>query len=391
MARTKNSRNASGSGSIRQRSNGTWEGRYTAGIDKATGKPIRRSIYGKTQKEVRERLRQITNDIDTEMYVAPCAMKYSDWLQIWLKDYLIGRSPQTISQYESYARNHIVPTLGDYRLDALKLESIQECINTLACSYLSAKTVNNIYGIMHRSLQQAVILGYIRHNPSDNCNLPKTQDPNIVPFEPPEIMSFIQRLQALNHPDMNLLVVTMFTGMRQSEVIGLGWKDVDFRRGIIVVRRQLIKLHKKGEGYAFRTLKSKKSRIIKPAPTVMHILKQQHELQQQWAETAGSLWSNPDDLVFTNKEGRHLVHVTVYKHFKDIVRDLGFPQFRFHDLRHTYATVSLENGDSLKTVQSNLGHATAAFTLAKYAHVSEAMRMQSSEQMDKFIHNVSDL
>ncbi len=92
MARTKNSRNASGSGSIRQRPNGTWEGRYTAGIDKATGKTIRRSIYGKTQKEVRERLRQITNDIDTEMYVAPCAMKYSDWLQIWLKDYLIGRS-----------------------------------------------------------------------------------------------------------------------------------------------------------------------------------------------------------------------------------------------------------------------------------------------------------
>ena len=244
---------------------------------------------------------------------------------------------------------------------------------------------------MHRCLQQAVTLGYLRHNPSEHCSLPRSLDPGITPLETPEIMLLIHRLQELNHPDANLILVTLFTGMRQSEVIGLSWPDVDFRKGIIFVRRQLVKLPEKGQGYIFSSPKSRKSRIIKPAPTVMRILDRQREQQKHWAQTAGSAWDNPDNLVFTNEVGRHLAHVTVYKRFKDIVRELGFPECRFHDLRHTFATVSLENGDSIKTVQANLGHATASFTMAKYAHVSEAMRMESSVQMDRFIHNVSDL
>ena len=391
MARTKNCRSASGSGNIRKRPNGTWEGRYTAGTDERTGKSIRRSVYGKTQKEVRERLRQITNDIDTGSYVAPCSMKYSEWIDIWLSEYLTGRSPLTISQYKSYAHNHIVPVLGNHRLDELSLAQIQKFINSLAQESLSAKTVKNIYGIMHRCLQQAVTLGYLRHNPSEHCSLPRSLDPGITPLETPEIMLLIRRLQELNHPDANLILVTLFTGMRQSEVIGLSWPDVDFRKGIIFVRRQLVKLPEKGQGYIFSSPKSRKSRIIKPAQTVMRILDHQREQQKHWAQTAGSAWDNPDNLVFTNEVGRHLAHVTVYKRFKDIVRELGFPECRFHDLRHTFATVALENGDSIKTVQANLGHATASFTMAKYAHVSEVMRMESSVQMDRFIHNVSDL
>ena len=299
--------------------------------------------------------------------------------------------PLTISQYKSYAHNHIVPVLGNHRLDELSLAQIQKFINSLAQESLSAKTVKNIYGIMHRCLQQAVTLGYLRHNPSEHCSLPRSLDPGITPLETPEIMLLIRRLQELNHPDANLILVTLFTGMRQSEVIGLSWPDVDFRKGIIFVRRQLVKLPEKGQGYIFSSPKSRKSRIIKPAPTVMRILDRQREQQKHWAQTAGSAWDNPDNLVFTNEVGRHLAHVTVYKRFKDIVRELGFPECRFHDLRHTFATVSLENGDSIKTVQANLGHATASFTMAKYAHVSEAMRMESSVQMDRFIHNVSDL
>lgn len=299
MARTKNCRSASGSGNIRKRPNGTWEGRYTAGTDERTGKSIRRSVYGKTQKEVRERLRQITNDIDTGSYVAPCSMKYSEWINIWLSEYLTGRSPLTISQYKSYAHNHIVPVLGNHRLDELSLAQIQKFINSLAQESLSAKTVKNIYGIMHRCLQQAVTLGYLRHNPSEHCSLPRSLDPGITPLETPEIMLLIHRLQELNHPDANLILVTLFTGMRQSEVIGLSWPDVDFRKGIIFVRRQLVKLPEKGQGYIFSSPKSRKSRIIKPAPTVMRILDRQREQQKHWAQppavhgTIPTIWCSP--------------------------------------------------------------------------------------------------
>ena len=148
-------------------------------------------------------------------------MKYSEWIDIWLSEYLTGRSPLTISQYKSYAHNHIVPVLGNHRLDELALAQIQKFINSLAQESLSAKTVKNIYGIMHRCLQQAVTLGYLRHNPSEHCSLPRSLDPGITPLETPEIMLLIRRLQELNHPDANLILVTLFTGMRQSEVIGL--------------------------------------------------------------------------------------------------------------------------------------------------------------------------
>ncbi|WOC76573.1 tyrosine-type recombinase/integrase [Intestinibacillus sp. NTUH-41-i26] len=106
---------------------------------------------------------------------------------------------------------------------------------------------------------------------------------------------------------------------------------------------------------------------------------------------AGPLWNNSEDLVFTNEFGKHLAHITVYKKFKVLAADLGFPACRFHDLRHTYAVVSLENGDDIKTVQENLGHATAAFTLDVYGHVTDRMRKESSDRMEKFIHQVSTL
>ena len=104
---------------------------------------------------------------------------------------------------------------------------------------------------------------------------------------------------------------------------------------------------------------------------------------------AGPAWENRDNLLFTNGTGRHLVHVTVYKHFKVVVREIGLEHTRFHDLRHSYAVAAIESGDDIKTVQSNLGHATAAFTLNVYAHATQRMKQQSAERMERFIQQVS--
>ncbi len=106
-------------------------------------------------------------------------------------------------------------------------------------------------------------------------------------------------------------------------------------------------------------------------------------------QLAGPAWKHERDLVFTNELGGHLVHFTVYKHFKRIVKDMGMSSERFHDLRHSYAVVAIESGDDIKTVQTNLGHATASFTLDVYGHVSQKMRQQSADRMEKFIKNIS--
>ena len=132
------------------------------------------------------------------------------------------------------------------------------------------------------------------------------------------------------------------------------------------------------------------SRLIKPAAAVMDLLRQQQQRQCNMMKIADCAWHNPDNLVFTNEMGGHLVHVTVYKAYKSIMKEIGIPNTRFHDLRHTFAVVSLENGDDVKTVQENLGHATASFTLDVYGHVNDRMRKESAERMDSFIHSISE-
>jgi integrase len=120
-------------------------------------------------------------------------------------------------------------------------------------------------------------------------------------------------------------------------------------------------------------------------------LHKQKERQTVWAEALGCAWDNSDNLVFTTETGRYLCNYTVYKAFKKVVRDLGLDSVRFHDLRHTYAVNSLKAGDDIKTVQGNLGHHTAAFTLDVYGHVTSGMRHASASRMDQYIHSVTNV
>ena len=125
------------------------------------------------------------------------------------------------------------------------------------------------------------------------------------------------------------------------------------------------------------------------APAVMQRLAAQKKWQEECKIKAGGAWSNPMNLVFTNEYGGHLTHMTTYKDYKEIVAKIGLPDARFHDLRHSFAVLSIESGDDIKTVQENLGHATASFTLDVYGHISHNMRMRSAMNQQRFIDNVS--
>ena len=178
-------KNASGGGSIRKKTvtrNGTtytyWEARYTAGTDPGTGKQIQKSITGKTQKEVSEKLRAATASIDQGTYSAPNKMTLGQWLEIWCADYLGGVKPFTVASYSGHIKNHIKPALGAIRLEALNAHTIQSFYNSLGNERdgkpgLSPKTIKNIHGVLHKALQQAVSVGYLRFNPTDACTLPR--------------------------------------------------------------------------------------------------------------------------------------------------------------------------------------------------------------------------
>ena len=152
--------------------------------------------------------------------------------------------------------------------------------------------------------------------------------------------------------------------LTQGELLGLRWSCIDFEKGCIIIDKQLY-MPEKGGRYTLQPLKNRKARLICPAPFVFDALKRERKNQLAARLKAGEVWNNEGlpDLVFTNEMGGHLSHKTVYRQFKAAVAMSGVPDVRFHDMRHSYAVASLRSGDDIKTVQENLGHATAAFTL----------------------------
>ena len=385
----KTRKNAQGAGTIRKRADSRWEARFTTGFDPASGKQVQKSIYGKTQKEVREKLAQITTELDDGTYMEPTKDTVEEWLDTWLETYVkYSVKPYTLDAYQRNCDNYIKPMLGKIRLAALNAPQIQRFYNGLLTEKeLSPKTVRNIHGVFHKALEQAVKLGMIRSNPTNLCDLPKVRRKEIHPMEQEEITAFLKAIEGCKYE--LVYRVTLFTGMRQGEILGLTWDCVDFQHNALYVNKQLQKTKKVGGQYALAPTKSGRSRMITVAPSVMNLLKKQKSQQAQMQLLAGQDWKNPWDLVFTNELGGNLSHFTVYKTFKEIVKSMGLEQERFHDLRHSYAVVSLESGDDIKTVQTNLGHATASFTLDVYGHISQKMRQQSADRMEQFIRKVS--
>ena len=332
----KASRNAQGGGTIRQRPDGRWEARYTVGRDPGTGKQIQRSIYGATQKEVRQRLQQITMDIDEGTYTAPSRLTVEEWLNTWLNDYLLDVKPRTIQKYSSTVRNRLVPNLGKIKLRDLSARQIQHLYNafyrgTDGLRQLSPKSIHDTHGTLHRALQQAVEIGLIKVNPSDVCKLPRVEKTEIQPMNSAQISDFLRRIEG--HPFELIYRIDLFTGMRLGEILALSWDCLDYEHGTIRIYRQLHQL--KGR-YEFGSLKNDKPRTIAIAPYVLEVLKEQRKKQALWQLNAGAAWQNKENLIFTDEVGNHLCSNTVRNTLKRITKSLGFDTFRFHDLRHPY-------------------------------------------------------
>lgn len=369
-----------------------WEARYTAGYDPGTGKQIQRSITGKTQKEVSKKLKEVTTAIDSGTYTAPSKMTVGEWLDIWTAEYLGGVKELTVSSYKSSIKTHIKPGLGAIKLEALSSHIIQGFYNRLLAPAkdrkgLSPKTIKNVHGVLHKSLQQAVANGYIRLNPADSCVLPRAERKELKPLDEQQITTFLQAIRG--HRLEDLFTVVLFTGMREGEALGLLWDCVDLNAGTITINKQLQKDFSKGSQYHLVATKNSKSRTITVAPFVVNTLRKVKLRQLENKIQLGGCWQD-SGFVFTDELGRHLNRSTVYNAFKKVMVQIGSPETRFHDLRHSYAVASIRSGDDIKTVQENLGHATAAFTLDVYGHVTEQMKKESAARMEQFIKSVNN-
>ena len=395
-------KNAAGCGNIRKKTvtkNGKdytyWEARYTAGYDPGTGKQIQKSITGKTQNEVAKKLKEVTASLDAGTYIAPNKTTVSQWMDTWQAEYLGAVKLSTVSSYEATIRNHIKPGLGAIKLEALTTQDIQEFYNGRQKGDeirepLAPKTIKNIHGVLHKALEQAMLNGLIRNNPADPCVLPRRPKQKVKPLNEEQITKLIKALKG--HKYENLILTTLFTGLREGEVCGLQWECVNLETGTILVDKQLQSLRKSvrgnGDKYALVPTKNGKERHLTIAPFVVELLKKEKAKQDANRAYYEELYEE-SGLVFTDESGHRITPQAAYRAFKLVVTELGMPQARFHDLRHSYAVASLRSGDDAKTVQENLGHATAAFTLDVYGHVTEQMKTESANRMQAFIQSVS--
>ena len=384
MPRKTTKRGANGGGTIRQRADGTWEARITLGVNPGTRKPLRKSIYGKTQKEVRQKMQKALVELDEGTYTTPTKITVKQWLETWHAEYLCDVKESTRTSYRQHMNNHIIPALGALKLSELTPAICQKFYNDLTREkQLSAKTVKNVHGVLHHALKQAVRLGYVRMNPAEGCTLPRIEKAQIEPLDAPEVKAL---LDVLGDDVYSFIIkVDLFTGLRSGEILGLQWSCVDFGKGTITIDKQL-RHPKLGEAFRLDSVKNDKPRIIQPAPFVMQLLKQRKRQQAEERINAGAAWDDCGipNLVFTYENGKYINANIVLRHLKAALKAAGLPDKRFHDLRHTYAVTSLQAGDDVKTVQENLGHHTAAFTLDQYGHVTETMRQASANRMEAF-------
>ena len=374
---------ANGEGSIRKRKDGRWEGRYTAGHDPETGKAIYKNVLGRIQAEVKEKLKQAIEE--TQALDVTKAGKYTvgEWMEVWFQDYAkIKVRPSSHQTYQGYIHNHIRPNIGDIPLEKLTSLDLQKFYKKLLVQGrvdrveakgqpkgLSAKTVRNIHQILSSALKLAQEQRLILTNPAEGCALPRVEHQEMKTLTTVQLASFFR--EARESGVFELYYLELATGLRRGELLGLKWEDVDLERGDLRVRRQVSRIN--GE-VVEAPLKTKNAyRTLPLAEDTVSVLREQRK------KVGNSPW------VFPSPDGGPISPDSVLHMLHRVLKRAGLPKVRFHDLRHTFATLALQNGVDVKTVSGMLGHFSAGFTLDTYAHITSAAQRQAAKTMENVL------
>ena len=370
---------ANGEGSIRKRKDGRWEGRYTAGHDPETGKAIYKNVLGRSQAEVKEKLKQAIGEAQALDITKAGKYTVGEWMEVWFQDYAkIKVRPSSHQTYQGYIHNHIRPNIGDISLEKLTSLDLQKFYKKLLAQGrvdrveakgqpkgLSAKTVRNIHQILSSALKLAQEQRLIHSNPAEGCALPRVEHQEMKTLTTVQLASFFR--EARESGVFELYYLELATGLRRGELLGLKWEDVDLARGDLRVRRQVSRIN--GE-VVEAPLKTKNAyRTLPLAEDTVSVLKEQRK------KVGNSPW------VFPSPNGGPISPDSVLHMLHRVLKRAGLPKVRFHDLRHTFATLALQNGVDVKTVSGMLGHFSAGFTLDTYAHITSAAQRQAAQTM----------
>jgi len=375
---------ANGEGNIRKRKDGRWEGRYTAGYDPETGKRIIKNVLGKTQAEVKEKLaaaQQECMGLDvsrTEEYTV------ATWLRTW---YDLYAQPNvrlaTADRYRLMIETYTIPRIGKIKLKKLTSRDLQKLYKNLmehgrvnqrsghGNPGLSSTTVRSVHLMLHSAFERAVKERLIPRNPTDDCIAPKVQKVEMKTLRPEHLKSYLDATDARGV--LPMFYLELVSGLRKGELVALLWDDLDLRDKTVSVSKQYIK-NPSGTLTLSRPKTETSVRKVSIPQDAVDLLVQEHEKHPD------SPYMFPSPVT-----GEMYYPDSVVKLHEKILKDAGLEHIRFHDLRHTFATLALQNGVDIKTVSSMLGHYDAGFTLRTYTHATRQMQDQAAETMGSFM------
>ena len=366
-----------GEGTVRLRKDGRWEGRVVIGYDDK-GNPKTKSVLAHTKGECVEKLERLKEECGRTAEKLKPDMPFGEWIDFWYQYFSSPKlRPTTQATYENRIYGHIIPSVGKIPLSKLTQNDLQQFyaklkrtgrkVNVeLKGTGVSDRMVRSCHALCRSSLEKAVEEGLITRNPSIGCKLPPKKNGEMKVLTQTEIVRLLNQAYDEGYYEMFLLELT--TGMRRGEILGLKWRDLNLETGELNIKRQLTT-----KGISVPKTKSSIRTILLP-PDMLDLLR-------EMKKTAKYDWIFPSPV----KEGEPRNPTAITKRFRIMLERAHCKHVRFHDLRHTFATMALENGMDVKTLSAMIGHVSSETTLNIYSHVTDTMRAQAAVKIDREI------
>lgn len=358
----------------------SWYFSTDLGTDPITGKRKRKKQRGfKTKRDAEKALALVEAEVYKGTYFETSSTLFRDHLNDWYRSKKNSISVQTANTYEAYLRNRIIPYLGHVQMSQLTPILLQNYVNELKEEGLASSSIKKVYNIIKGALDYAVNMELLPSNPIKKLQLPKDRKKEMTVWEVPEIKSFEKRASLDRLYPAFYLAIT--TGMRRGEILGLRWKDVDLEKGMLYVRQTLSK-----DGKQF--LKGAKSeasiRSIKLSNDTIVLLRKQKMVVAKEKLRCGADYVD-NDLIICTAKGTPINPENLKRTFQRLIKEANVPSIRFHDLRHTHATMLLASGINAKVISERLGHSNIKTTLDIYSHVLPSMQEEAANQIDTLL------
>lgn len=363
-----------GEGSIHQRSSGSWRAQISSGVKR----------YGKTFKkkaDAQDWLRKMQNQLEMGLEIEGGKLTLAEYLPQWLEMRKTSLRPSTVYQYRQIIRDHIIPHAGEIPLRDLRLARVERLYTNLHDLGVSVRTVQFVHAVLHAALAKAIKYGHIGRNPAHGASLPRNTHSEMNVLDANQVTQFLIAAQDSRYEALYSLAI--HTGMRQGELFGLKWTDLNWNHGELKVQRQ-VKLET-GKGWTFADPKTKRGRrTIKLGNEILKLLRTHKKNQDAQKSIMGSRWKE-NGLVFPSLAGTPSNPSNLRKEFLKVLDRAGLPRIRFHDLRHTAASLMLSNGIPLNVVSNRLGHSQPSTTLDIYAHLFSETQVDAARIMDDLV------